>query len=127
MIWLLRLLQCTWGLPQTLVGLVFFLVYRKSPHEKVGSVIGTKWPRNDGVSLGLFIFYPANSGSMRSHEFGHTVQSLILGPLYLLAVGIPSFTWCNHPACQRYRREKHVPYSALYCEKWADVLGRKFL
>ena len=127
MIWLFRLLQCTWGLPQTLVGLVFFLVYRKSPHERVGSVIGTKWPRNDGVSLGLFIFYPADSKSMRSHEFGHTIQSLIFGPLYLLAVGIPSFTWCNHPACQRYRREKHVPYSALYCEKWADALGRIFL
>ena len=127
MIWLFRLLQCTWGLPQTLVGLVFFLVYRKSPHERVGSVIGTEWPRNDGVSLGMFIFYPANSGSMLSHEFGHTIQSLILGPLYLLAVGIPSFTWCNHPACRRYRREKHVPYSALYCEKWADALGRIFL
>ena len=127
MIWLFRLLQCTWGLPQTLVGLVFFLVYRKSPHERVGSVIGTEWSRNDGVSLGIFIFYPANSGSMLSHEFGHTIQSLILGPLYLLAVGIPSFTWCNHPACRRYRREKHVPYSALYCEKWADALGRIFL
>ena len=124
---LLRFLQCTWGLPQTLVGLIFFLVYRRSPHERVNSVIGTQWPRKDGVSLGLFIFYPSNSPSMRSHEFGHTIQSLILGPLYLLAVGVPSFTWCNLPACQRYRRAKHVPYSALYCEKWADMLGKKYL
>jgi len=24
------------------------------------------------------------------HEYGHTIQSIILGPLYLLIIGIPS-------------------------------------
>lgn len=27
------------------------------------------------------------------HEYGHTIQSMILGPLYLIVIGIPSTLW----------------------------------
>ena len=27
------------------------------------------------------------------HEYGHTIQSIILGPLFLLVIGIPSCIW----------------------------------
>ena len=27
------------------------------------------------------------------HEYGHTIQSLIFGPLYLIVMGIPSTLW----------------------------------
>lgn len=28
------------------------------------------------------------------HEYGHQLQSYILGPLYLLIIGLPSGLWC---------------------------------
>ncbi len=59
------------------------------------------------------------------HEYGHTVQSLILGPLYLFVIGIPSFLWALPPAT-RWRARHKIPYSALYTERWADRNGARF-
>ena len=42
-------------------------------------------------------------------------------------MALPSMLWCNLPPLQRLRREKNIPYSALYCEKWANRLGEKAL
>ena len=57
------------------------------------------------------------------HEFGHAVQSAILGPLFLPVMGIPSFLWCNLPPCRRLRREKGVSYYRFYPESTANKLG----
>ena len=122
---LYTLLQCTWGLPQTLIGAVVFLLYRKCPHRMEDGIITTRWTRNDGVSLGLFAFFPPGD-SLRSHELGHTIQSSLLGPLYLPAVSLPSLLWCGLPYFRKLRRTRQIPYSRLYCEAWADRLGRHF-
>jgi hypothetical protein len=121
------LLQCTWGLPQTLVGLVVYLIYRlrKCEHFFFGGAVCTEWHRNDGVSLGLFIFCPPGGG-IHLHEYGHTHQSLLFGPLYLMLVGLPSLLWAGLPGFRRMRRERRVPYSRLYCERWADRIGSKY-
>lgn len=124
-------LQCTWGLPQTLFGLVLFLKYRKAAHCAFRGAVMTAWPRRGGVSLGLFTFIPdvenepcpQKRQELAAHEFGHTLQSLMLGPLYLFIVGAVSFTWANHPYFRQMRREKQIPYSRCYTEKWADRLG----
>mgnify|MGYP007099320789 FL=1 len=29
------------------------------------------------------------------HEYGHTVQSLILEPIWLFVIGLPSLIWCG--------------------------------
>lgn len=61
------------------------------------------------------------------HEYGHTIQSRYLGPLYLLVIGLPSIlgniwdrinhkTWMYSKSCQWYYNQ---PW-----EKWADLLGR---
>lgn len=122
-----RAAQCIWGLPQTIVGLCVYLRYFHSPHEDFRGALRTRWSRDDGVSLGLFIFTPDSEEDwcrrMAAHEYGHTFQSLMLGPVYLLAVGLPSVIW-NKCFC-RYRREKGVSYSAFYTEKWADALGER--
>lgn len=122
---LYSLLQCTWGLPQTLAGFFVFLWFRKCPHRLKDGIIATEWTRDDGVSLGMFVFFPPGS-SLRSHEYGHTIQSGLLGPLYLPAVCVPSFFWCGLPYFQKLRRTKRIPYSRLYCEAWADRLGKRF-
>ena len=121
------LLQCTWGLGQTLLGLVFFLKLRKKyPHSNYRGAIDTHWGGRGGMSLGLFIFTPGeekpNSQTVRVHEYGHCVQSLILGPVYLI-LGLISVIWANHPYFRRLRREKHIPYTSCFVEGWASRWG----
>ncbi|MGN0800291.1 MAG: hypothetical protein ACI4NU_07665 [Christensenellales bacterium] len=125
------LLQCTWGLPQTLLGLVLFLRHIKAPHAFYRGCIRTEWPHGGGVSLGLFIFTAdaahapsaERRAALAAHEYGHTLQSLLLGPLYLFTVGIISFTWANAPRFRRMRAERGLPYSHCFVERWADRLG----
>ncbi|WP_208559171.1 hypothetical protein [Marinilactibacillus kalidii] len=133
------LIQCTWGIIQTSLGVCLFLRYLKQPHLFYHGAIRTKWSRLDGVSLGLFIFTPDDTDSahlapftdscnrMAVHEYGHTYQSLLLGPLYLPVVGIISFIWARHPRYKRLRQRYHVPYSFCWVESWANQLGEKIL
>ena len=69
-------LQCTWGLPQTIAGFIVYLICRMRGCERFffGGAICTEWHRDDGISLGLFIFCPAGGG-IHLHEYGHTFQS----------------------------------------------------
>lgn len=123
---LYRLIQLTWGLPQTLLGALLYLRYRQCPHEVYRGAIVTRWPRGGGVSLGMFIFIE-DTGSrdeyILKHEYGHTVQSLLLGPLYLVVIGIPSFIWANLPFFEKRRHKRQVPYNSFIVEKTADRLG----
>lgn len=57
------------------------------------------------------------------HEYGHTIQSLILGPLYIILIGIPSFVWARHGKFTKMRAVKGISYSHYWTEKWADRLG----
>lgn len=129
------LLQWTWGLVQNLVGLAVFLVNIKGRHYFYHGAVVTVWNNSKAnVSLGMFIFVnePLNETSRlakyestRIHEYGHTVQSVILGPLYLLVVGLPSMLWCMLPGCRNYRKRSGVSYYVFYPEHWANYLGEK--
>ena len=119
-------LQCTWGLVQTLIGLGFFIALRKRPHRMYRGCIDTQWNHHGGLSLGLFIFTPPNEQQnadlIRVHEYGHAVQSLVLGPL-MLFVGIISVLWGDLPYFARMRRDRHLPYTACFVEAWASRWG----
>lgn len=120
------LIQCTWGLLQTLIGLGFFIALRKCPHRMYRSCIDTQWNHTGGLSLGLFIFTPKddqkNAQPIRVHEYGHCIQSLLLGPL-MFFVGVISVTWANLPYFIRMRKEKKLPYTACFVEAWASKWG----
>ena len=126
-----RLWQWTWGLPQTLLGLAMALRYRHCPRKRVGGAVATLHDGDwGGVSLGMFIFVPEGlrherEAALLSHEYGHTFQSALLGPLYLPLVGVPSFLWANLPRNVRMRKLHHVPYESHYPENWAEALGRR--
>ena len=128
---LYRLWQWNWGLPQTLLGLALTLRYRRCPHRRVGGALATLHDGDwGGVSLGMFIFVPGGlrperEARLLAHEYGHTFQSALLGPLYLVAVGVPSFLWANLPRNRRARAEKRIPYESRYPENWAEALGKK--
>lgn len=138
------LIQCTWSIPQTFIGFVLFLVYFSQSHTSYHGSIHTKWNRLDGLSLGLFIFTPnesdlallkgrdkkqfqQNCERMAVHEYGHTYQSLLLGPLYLPLIGLVSFSWARLPRYQKMRKKYGVPYSFCWTEQWANYLGEKIL
>lgn len=121
-------LQCTWGIGQTLLGLIFFVVHAKKAHHIYKNCIDTRWHFSGGMSLGLFIFTPDDesdwANEVRVHEYGHTFQSLLLGPLYAI-VGLISVCWAFLPYFQRLRTQKNMPYTACFVEKWASDLGEK--
>lgn len=109
-----------WCFPQMLAGLILKIVTRA---RKAGDHY--EYNINGGsISLGAYVFLcPShwNDETTLKHEKGHTRQSLMLGWLYLLIIGLPSIIWAR---CFGWYREKYnVSYYAFYTEKQADKLG----
>ena len=102
---IINFLRLLWELPQCLLGFILFQFYgvdcqcMEAPYGDV-RILYTERMRG-GISLGRFIILPwkyrYNSSSYVrdtiSHEYGHTRQSLYLGWLYLVVVGLPSLLW----------------------------------
>ena len=122
-----RLLHATWGFPQTIVGVATLLIAgRHRRHYPFRSAVVTEWALNRGLSLGPFIFVPERCPrSLLVHEYGHTVQALILGPLYLPVIVLPSLTWAGLPALERRRIRRSRSYYAFYTERWANALAER--
>ena len=131
---LFTFLQWTWGLPQTLIGSAVYIANRDKRHFNYEGACVTVWDREDGVSLGKFIFVPKmgedkESGSLvvsrelAEHEYGHSIQSLILGPAYLLLVGAPSLIWSRLPYFEKRRKKTGKSYYSPIFEKSANTLS----
>ena len=122
--------QWTWGLPQTLLGAILYAVYHKAEHFDYRGARATAWNKDEGISLGKFIFVPRGSKEsekhcMLEHEYGHSLQSLILGPLYLLTVGAPSILWHRLPYFKSKRKRSGQSYYSAPFEKTANILASK--
>ena len=122
------LLQFTWGLTVNLAGLLVFLCcHSRFRSSMFRNAIVTYLPGNrGGLSLGIFIFLSTyntqESNRLCIHEYGYTIQNMLLGPLYWVIVAIPSVIWYHFFA--GYRKNHGVPYDALFCERWATACGR---
>ena len=122
--WLLIILDFIWELPQNLCGAVVKLVYcrfgsREEETYKQGICQIQNWGMTSGVSLGWFQFtHQYATKDTASHEVGHSVQSLYLGPLYLLVIGLPSIIWAGiiHPRVGGN-------YYSFYTESWANKIS----
>lgn len=130
------LIQWTWGFLQTFLGLLLFLENlrnKKNRHFWYHGALVTLWQTPEGLSLGMFVFMPESDMTdsqdrrLLRHEYGHTVQSLALGPLYLPVIGLPSVIWARCPYFIRRRKCRHISYYTFYTEKWADSWGEKAL
>ena len=127
-----RAWQCSWGAPQTLLGLAVRLRQGDVPLGCYRGEVVVYWHRPAGMSLGLFLFLPeaeragVEAGTITfllKHEYGHAVQSALLGPLYLPVVGLPSLAWSNVPALRRWRGETGFDYYGFPIERAASFLG----
>ncbi len=133
--------QCTWGFLQTLMGFAVFVFHAKCKHFLYHGAVFTVWENSASVSLGLFVFVSKRPSFARKHkdkytenqlfdmlvvhEYGHTIQSLILGPLYLIIVGIPSSTWAGMPYLVQKRKREGISYFDFFTESNANYLGEK--
>ena len=120
--------QWTWGLPQTLLGAALYVAHRNDEHFDYHGAKATAWNKDAGISLGKFIFVPRKAGGpadnfLLEHEYGHTLQSLILGPFYLLAVGAPSILWNRLPYFKSKRKRSGKSYYSAPFEKTANILA----
>ena len=130
---LYTLAQWTWGLPQNLAGAALWLCLGAEPRRRYHGALTARWrPRMAGrgsLTLGMFILLdgalpPGELDRLLPHEYGHTVQSLLYGPLFLPAVALPSVLWAARYS-RRHKRytARGVRYTARYPEQQANRLG----
>ena len=127
-----NLILFIWQLPQHIVALIYFgyLVMMckdlgVDSRYKQATVIPCIM--RGAVTLGNYVFVGLNSEYKETvkHELGHTIQSKILGPLYLIVIGIPSITYCGLRRIFPSLRKKN--YYDFYTEKWANYLSEKYI
>lgn len=113
-----------WQLPQNIVGALLVLILEPELSFPWNGVrIHYAQRMHGGISLGRYVIL-ANRflqiGDSEKHEYGHCLQSKMLGPLYLLIIGLPSLFWAVF-----YRDDETDPdgYYRFFTEKWADRLG----
>lgn len=133
-----KILLYIWQLPQNILGIilriVFFFIYGE---PEAGEYNGIKFLYYDmcrnGISLGDQVLMGKmfrDDETDNRHEYGHTRQSLYLGPLYLILIGLPSFIGNIYDQCLHtvergwsYERSYWWYYNQPW-ERWADMLGK---
>lgn len=127
-----NLILFIWQLPQHIVAIIYFgyLVMMckdlgVDSRYKQATVIPCIM--RGAVTLGNYVFVGLNSEYRKTvkHELGHTIQSKILGPLYLIVIGIPSITYCGLRRLFPSLRKKN--YYDFFSEKSANYLSEKYI
>lgn len=124
-----EILLYIWQLPQNLLGLIMMIFMlpqgSKEKYKGINYIVSLKM--NGGISLGNYVIlsyiYKDKEKYKKTwdHEYGHTRDSRIFGPLYLIVIGLPSIIW----ACLYGTIIKPTTngYYKFYTEKRADRLG----
>lgn len=127
-----NLILFIWQLPQHLLAILYigYLVMMCKDlgvDSRYKQAIVIPCVMRGAVTLGCYIFVGLNSEYRKTvkHELGHTIQSKILGPLYLIVIGIPSITYCGLRRIFPSLRKKN--YYDFYTEKWANNLSEKHI
>ena len=116
---IIKALLLIWELPQNIAGAFYFIIH---------GVFAKTFIIDDGDSFEMYSDkseYYGNAAQFvkltRKHEKGHRIQSKILGPFYLIVIGIPSIIWATlHSFCKPISK---IDYYWFYTEKWADKIG----
>lgn len=134
-----KFLFLTWQLPTNLIALLLSLLVLCLEESsfalfKESILIRMKFSGShlskSSFCLGAIIITPENSPEeILLHEYGHSLQSQLLGPFYFLLIGLPSLFRASIYS-YFYRSNKNIlkiksKYSYFHCfvEAWADHLG----
>lgn len=119
----LAMVTILWQLPQVLLAIAVLAATRARRRQlyRGVAVFEAARPRG-GVSFGPIILMNRSARSERllRHEYGHSRQSVMLGPFYLIVVGLPSVTFA---ALTRAGLLDRQTYFTRFPENWADRLG----
>ena len=120
------IIKYVWQFPQMLAAWIWYLIRKKSIlYNSIGNFYTVYVGANKGgVTLGdkIFIskcYHGEYLNMIIAHESGHVKQSLYLGPLYLIVIGIPSILWAWSHRWIAPRKS----YYWFYTEAWANKLG----
>ena len=146
MFWVVSL---TWGCIMTSVGLIITLalnivklickIFRVNLPIKTHlngcsfiTEVGGNW---GGLELGAFALcgnYSKTSPNWfkhtRYHEFGHAIQHLFLGPLFIFVVAIPSASryWYQRIMSKKGKKFPVGWYDSIWFERTANIWGTKW-
>jgi hypothetical protein len=125
-----------WELPQNVLGALNLALQRglgnvRSIRRERGRCL-IELSGDGAVSLGWFVFYSTSDSKYVpvgpenvNHEYGHSVQSRWLGPLYLPLVGVPSTMRVLYAIAYRtITGRRWGGYYNGWPERQADRLGR---
>lgn len=128
--------EWVWQLPQNICGIVWRNIKKDSIITEVGDSMATSvnakvylMKAGGGVTLGKYIFISQtyqDQSKVIKHECGHVKQSKMLGPLYLIIIGIPSIL---HAALNGYIgccKNNPKGYYHFFTEHWANKLMEKY-
>lgn len=127
----LSLCNIFWCPLQNLVGGILFLATIFCPKRIfAGTVVVYHnfglWSTNFGAFIFISNYIDENRAQTAlRHNYGHAVQSLFLGYLYLPLRYIPDVI-SNIPYFVRRRKERGIPDNLGFMEKGADHFGDKF-
>ena len=120
-----NLLMWLWQFPQNMLalcieGILCEAAYREGKADGNTIIVNIALP--SAMSLGDYLFVnPMSLQESIQHECGHSKQSDILGPLYLIVIGIPSLLHnIVHYLCSRIGIKWN--YYSFYTESWANKL-----
>lgn len=118
-----NILLWIWQFPQHIVGLLILLFIKGESKHKFDGITYYYYDHfPGGISLGNYMILGDKWSQSIKHEYGHTLQSRILGPLYLPTVGLCSITWAG--LYGSVIKETNNGYYKFWTEKWADKLGK---
>lgn len=114
-----------WQFPQNMLALCIESILCKAAYREGkadGNTIIVNITLPSAISLGDYLFVnPMSSQRSIQHECGHSKQSDILGPLYLIVIGIPSLLHnIVHYLCSKIGIKWN--YYSFYTESWANKL-----
>lgn len=117
-----------WQLPQVIAGFFVRLFTGAEKQPELSSQYDRRifyWRLSSGISLSTYYIIVRRNADEKTikHEKGHTIQSLYLGPLYLLVIGLPSLIWCGVYSYTNWIDKSKCSYYSFYTEAWADKLG----
>lgn len=127
-------LSCTWGILMTLCGAVVAAAlcicgYKPTKEGPCWCfVVGKNW---GGVSLGpVMLMSPANYAAGRTvkHEFGHSLQNCLWGPLFPFVIALPSAgRWNKFRVLRKKGIKPTEEYDDVWFEGQATEWGNKYI
>lgn len=132
------IINFTWGIIQNFLGLITMLIIKNKEISMFYTAILIRYEDNGFISklgtfsIGNFIFTNNKDitidNNLLTHEFGHTIQSIIFGPLALPIIWLFSLSWSNRYWKNKKKyNDRNIFYCSRFPEKGANYWGKYFL